>query len=518
MTDARTLYVNGRILGAGLRPAGEAMLVSSSSILWLGAVVDAAQHQDAALTVVDLENAVVTTPFVDAHVHLSQIGANLRGLDLSDARSLAEALSQVETAARRAGGRPLLAANWDETTWPERRPFTARELDRAAYGGVVYAPRIDGHSAVVSSALAAAARLDPSGMPDGWVVVEANQRARAVFEASVTPAQRHDDLRLAMRHAASLGVAFLHENGGVTVSSPEDFADVLQVADERGMPAVVGYWAELATTDAEAVALRRSRSGAVGLAGDLNIDGSIGSRTASLRADYADQPGHRGNPFLTVAQVRDHVLACTRAGLQGGFHVIGEAGVDTAIAGFEAAAETVGAEPLRAARHRLEHLEMIDADGARRLAWLGVIASVQPAFDAQWGGAGGMYETRLGARWRRMNPLRTLLDAGVTVALGSDSPVTPIAPWDGLRAAVTHHDEEERITAAEAFDAHTVGGHRAACSDAGELVAGAAADFVIWDDAGGWFDETGALTLGAMAAPAPTARETWRAGSRIHPA
>src|SRR6185312_10911884 len=92
------------------------------------------------------------------------------GLDLSGAISLGDALSMIERVARIGRGRPVLGGGWDETRWPERRPPTARELDRAGYGGLVYLARVDAHSAVVSSAVLATvpglAQL-PGYRPDG---------------------------------------------------------------------------------------------------------------------------------------------------------------------------------------------------------------------------------------------------------------------------------------------------------------------------------------------------------------
>ncbi len=480
----QTLYRGGAILTPDLREPAGAMLVGGSTILWVGPEAEAERHVDAASAVVELEGSRVTPAFVDAHAHLSQTGAGLRGVDLSTARSLAQALSRIESAARAGAGRPVYVQSWDETTWPEGRPFTGAELDRATYGGVVYAPRVDGHSAVISSALAAAARVAEAAgrMPDGLVVTDAHHRARETFASAVSPAQRRDDIALALRTAAAAGIGLVHENGGPVVSSAEDFADVLDVSKKVVGPAVIGYWAELVDSADRARELT-ARHRAHGLAGDLNVDGSIGSRTASLRAPYSDRPGHPGNAFLTAAQVCDHVAACTEAGLQAGFHVIGDLGVDTVIDGMEAAAARCGADAVRRARHRLEHLEMIDADGVRRLAALGVVASVQPAFDAFWGGPSGMYADRLGPeRAAGMNPLRTMLDAGMRVALGSDSPVTPFAPWEAVRACVQHHDVDQRTTTGEAFRAHTVGGWESAGQDgAGVITAGGPATFVVWD-------------------------------------
>jgi predicted amidohydrolase YtcJ len=436
--------------------------------------------------VVELDGALVTPAFVDAHAHLSQTGAGLRGVDVATTRSAVEALSRIEDAARRQQGRPVYAPNWDEGQWAERRPVTGSELDRATYGGVVYSPRVDGHSAVISSALAAAcgARDLPGWEGEGLVTREAHHAAREAFNQAVTPAQRRADIDLALRTAAAAGIGLVHENGGPVVSSADDFADVLAAGEAGDVPQTLGYWGELAADEQQARDLA-TLHGARGLAGDLNVDGSIGSRTAHLRTPYADADGHTGNAYLSVAQVRDHVAACSLAGLQAGFHVIGDAGVDTVVEGFEAAAALLGAPVVARSRHRLEHLEMVDPAAIERLVALGVGASVQPAFDALWGGADAMYAARLGAERVLgevpMNPFASMLAAGMTVALGSDTPVTPFAPWEAVRACIAHHDERQRISARSAFLAHTRGGWRAAgFDDRGYLDLGLPATFAVW--------------------------------------
>src|SRR5690606_36794523 len=95
----------------------------------------------------------------------------LDGSDLSGTASLAETLRLVESAARHLRGRPVYAHSWDESKWPEGRPSTSTELDRATYGGVVYMPRVDAHSACVSSAIAAVAPVLGMECGDGTGVV-----------------------------------------------------------------------------------------------------------------------------------------------------------------------------------------------------------------------------------------------------------------------------------------------------------------------------------------------------------
>jgi predicted amidohydrolase YtcJ len=139
-------------------------------------------------------------------------------------------------------------------------------------------------------------------------------------------------------------------------------------------------------------------------------------------------------------------------------------------------------EAIRAARHRLEHAEMVDTPAMVRILLLGLTISSQPLFDELWGGPGGAYERRLGAvRAADLNPFADLVGAGVPVVLGSASPVTPVGPWAAVRAAAHHHERSQRLSMAAAFHAHTAAGHDAARRPGrGELRAGAAATFAVW--------------------------------------
>jgi len=128
---------------------------------------------------------------------------------------------------------------------------------------------------------------------------------------------------------------------------------------------------------------------------------------------------------------------------------------------------------------------MIDGPGMVTLAELGVVASVQPVFDAWWGGPSGMYVDRLGAdRARGMNPYAALHAAGVPLAFGSDAPVTPLGPWAAVRAAIEHRTAGSGVSQEVALAAHTTGGHRAAGERsplAGRLVPGAPASYAVWE-------------------------------------
>jgi predicted amidohydrolase YtcJ len=413
-------------------------------------------------------------------VHTTATGLALTGLDLSAAPTREAALALVrDFAAARPADRVLLGHGWDAARWPDGRPPARAELDEATGGRPLYLSRIDVHSAVVTTAL-----LDltpgvtgPTGYADGPLTGDAHHAVRAVALGALTPAQRAEAQRAALAHAASLGIGSVHECGGPDISSEDDFTGLLRLAAGEPGPRVVGYWAEAG----DAGVARARELGAAGAAGDLFVDGALGSGTACLHEPYADA-AHTGTARLDAADVTAHVVACTEAGIQAGFHAIGDAAVATVAEGVRAAAEKVGLARVRAARHRVEHAEMLTPETVAAFAELGLTASVQPAFDALWGGEDGMYARRLGVeRARTLNPFAALLRAGVPLALGSDSPVTPLDPWGTVRAAAFHRTPEHRVSVRAAFTGHTRGGWRAVGrDDAGVLVPGAPADYAVW--------------------------------------
>lgn len=474
----RVLLRNGSIY-APASPGATAMLIVGEQVVWVGPDEPVGGLVDTADLVVDLEGRLVTPGFVDAHVHLALTGLALVSLDLSDAASLGEALRQLKRYAGTDSSPVLFGHGWDETHWPEGRAPTTAELDAAVGHRVAYLSRVDSHSAVVSSALLAEDRSITA--MDGWrgdgvVERDAHHAARAVTARLWSSDDRSRALLRALRSAASLGITSVHELNAPHISPFDDFAAIRELSRSQPLPEVVPYWGELRGGEADDPTL-------VGYAGDLCADGAIGSRTACLHEPYADAADTAGFLYLDSSEVSAHVVHCTELGLQAGFHVIGERAVDEVTEGLRRAAAVVGTDAMVSARHRLEHVEMPTRQVLSTLAELGVVASVQPAFDAAWGAPGGLYARRLGARRAgAMNPFASMHDAGVILAFGSDSPVTPLDPWAGVQAAVFHSNADERLTVTSAFEAATRGGHRARRrDDAGVLAPGAEATYAIWD-------------------------------------
>ncbi|MEP6852985.1 MAG: amidohydrolase family protein [bacterium] len=476
-----TVVHNGRI-HTPQGPGITAMVIDGATVAWLGGTDAVAAHLDSADEVVNLGGALVTPAFVDAHVHLTATGLAVTGLDLTSTRSAAEVLDRVAAFAAGSDAAVVLGSGWDDSSWIDPLVPTAGELQRAGSGRPVYLARVDAHSALVSADFLAAVPLPggeaPAGEPEGWVRGERHDAIRRLALSRLGRTDRRRAQTAALADAAALGIAAVHEMAGPSISSAEDLIDLL--APDPGRPAVeiVGYWGELGA------AATARELGAAGAAGDLFCDGAIGSHTAALHAPYTDRPEIRPGPRYDPQELAAHVAECTRIGLQAGFHAIGDAAVDAVLAGVELAAARCAPGSVAAARHRVEHAELVS--DPMRVARSGLVASMQPVFDALWGGPGGLYETRLGAaRAATMNDLAALLSAGVPLAFGSDSPVTPLNPWAVVRAAAYPHRSEAAISVRAAFAASTRGGWRAARCDgdgSGVLAVGAPATYAVWTE------------------------------------
>jgi predicted amidohydrolase YtcJ len=459
--------------------AGRAVLVEDGRIAWLG---DAAAAPSAA-GVVAGEGALLTPAFVDAHVHATATGLALTGLDLHSSLSLADAVASLRAHAGATPGGVLLGTGWDETGWPEGRGLTRADVDAVVGDRPAYLARVDVHSATASTAL-----LDripgiadlPGFSADGQLRLDAHHAARQEAYGAVDAVQRGAAQRATRAAAAALGIGSLHEMAGPEVSGADDLVGLLAIAAAEPGPRVFGYWGELAERGGLDVV---RELGLTGAGGDLFCDGALGSHTAALSRPYSDRPETAGHLRFETASLVEHVRACTRAGVQAGFHVIGDAAVDQVLDAVGMVVDELGAAAVRACRHRLEHVEMVSPAAVERLRAGGMVASVQPAFDAAWGGDAGMYAERLGVeRALDTNPFAALADAGVALALGSDAPVTPLDPWGGVHAAVDHHTPGSGLRPFDAFDAATHGGWHAVRREhpQGPLAVGAPADLALW--------------------------------------
>jgi predicted amidohydrolase YtcJ len=207
-------------------------------------------------------------------------------------------------------------------------------------------------------------------------------------------------------------------------------------------------------------------------------DGAIGSQTAYLYGEFADDPGNSGGMVNDGDTLREWYRQAARADQQVATHSIGGAGIDVVLDQYEAVIEEFDLEDHR---FRVEHLEMATDEAIERLAELGGIASMQPNF-LQWSEEGALYDSRLGTEnLSENNRYADVLDAGVPLAFGSDK--MPPGPLYGIEHAVTAEYDSQRLSADEAIAAYTRGAAYAESmeTEKGTLEPGMLADAVVLD-------------------------------------
>jgi predicted amidohydrolase YtcJ len=461
----RTLYRDGRIHSLDA-PDGSAVMIEDGVVAWVGDEDGAQSLADGAGAVdeaINLHGALVTPGFVDARVNLTETGLRLTSVDLSGAKSLKEALERIDSAARAGRGRPILGGGWDERGWPEARPPTARELDRAGYGGTTFMLSADGRRAVASTPVLRALPRSPDGAERGGsgesgaagestasggaagsaLRGEAMAAARAVARSALLPTQHRAAQRRALEAAAAAGICAVHGFSEAADAAAEGTGGI-----EAG-PEVADYIVD-SLSDALTPSARGSQLDASQL--DASSLGALIQESVSTGTQFAFDVSELSDiePFLALLEAQAVV------------HGIG----------------------LRGARHRIERAMAID-DPAR-MAALGLVAILQPHAALNLGAVAA---------------------AGVLLAFGSDAPFVPggaslpadverpFDPWAAIRAATLGAGASgpTRLSARAAFTAHTRAGWRAARRDevgAGTLRVGAPAHLAIW--------AAGSLTHGAI--------------------
>jgi predicted amidohydrolase YtcJ len=475
----KTLYRARLVRTLAYPQTGEWVLIDGRHVERVGA-----GEPPQADRVVELPGATIVPGMIDAHVHLTGTGLAFDNQDVEQVASAAALLDLART--RAAGGDGVvLLQGYDETGWDDPRLPTPDELDAVSDRPLVIR-RADGHvsmaneAAVKQAAIVDAQGLDrsPGEALAGMLTQEANN---LLYRWALQSLSDHEvqDLQLrAAGLAASCGVTTVHE-----MSMPHD-------AGERDLVVFLGHRESLPVDAVVSVATmdvgRAIEMGFGSVGGDIPVDGSIGARTAALTAPYADGQGD-GGTYHDDDQLAEFFHGGHAAGLQVGVHAIGDRAIDQVLTVWERVYQALDSRErrhFRARRHRIEHFSMATGHQIERAAMLGLSVSVQPTFDLTWGRPGGLYETRLGRdRAEAMHQIRTMLDRGIELGAGSDSPVVPLDPWRTVSALESMHDPAQRLSRFEAIRLHTLGSARLAYHDEkkGALAPGFHADLAAYD-------------------------------------
>jgi predicted amidohydrolase YtcJ len=465
------------------RPRAGAALVKDGVFACVGDAAECAARASSGARRIELGAGSGVPGLVDAHGHVAWLGRGRNEVTCADAATPEACAARVAERARSVPtGRWIRGRGWDQNRWPGGAFPDAAPLTRAVPAHPVFLTRVDGHAAWLNAAALDAAGIGP-GTPDppgGRIARDGAGRPTGVLvDAAMElalrrmPAPTRDelaaDLLAALDALAALGLTGVHDAG-----VPPPVLDVYRaLAEEDRLPvrvyAMIDGEAPLDALERELARWRgRPETGRLTVrAVKLFADGALGSRGAALLEDYADDPGNRGLLLGAPEVLRAKIGAAVRAGFQPCVHAIGDRANREVIDLLEDAGE--GA---RAARARVEHLQIVHPSDVARLARVGAIASMQPVHatsDGDWIAA------RLGpgtARLRGAYAWRSVSRAGVPLAFGSDFPVEDPDPRTGLFAAETRRTEsgtvflpDETLSREEALRAFTSGAAYAAFAE-----------------------------------------------------
>ncbi|MGZ8847719.1 MAG: amidohydrolase [Pyrinomonadaceae bacterium] len=484
------------------QPIGEAVAILGNRIIAVGSTTEIKKLSGANTKVIDANGQLLLPGFNDAHVHFMSGGFQLSSVDLRDANTPLEFAERIRAfAASQPEGRWITGGDWDHERWPDAKLPTKELIDKFTPNRPVFVNRLDGHMALANSlALKLANVTSATKDPDGGVIVRDPKTgeptgilkdAAQSFVWKVIPAPSFEAklaaARAATNHAASLGVTSVQDmSAGADVGVYQTLLDRGELKTRMYAVWPLPGWDRLARTGVRAhFGSAMLRTG--GLKGFA--DGSLGSTTALFFDPYLDAPNTSGIPsdeMFPDGAMLERVRGADKAGLQVLIHAIGDRANDKILSIYEQVEKEDGN---RDRRFRIEHAQHIRALDISRFARDKVIASMQPYHaidDGRWA------EKRIGPdRAKTTYAFRSLLDAGVTLAFGTDWTVAPLNPMLSIYAAVTRRTldgkrpqgwiPEQNISVEEAVRAYTAGSSYAEFqeNDKGTIAPGKLADLVI---------------------------------------
>ena len=439
-------FLNARVITLDRRhPRTEALLIESGRIAAIGTNREIIPTLRRGTPVWNLDGAVVLPGFVDCHTHLVGYGLELSDANLREAGSITqiqEILREHAQKVTRQGW--VLGHGWDQERLKERRYPNRFDLDVAAPDRPVCITRVCGHICVVNSLALRLANIDAGTTPPRGGVIDRGDETgeptgvlrenamNLVF--SVIPNRSDEEVRgalsLAMREAVAAGLTSIH----CVVDDPQHVR-VLHAMNQAGELMIRMYilvpnqWLssahEMGISSGFGDEMLRLQ------AVKIFTDGSLGARTAALDKPYSDAPDTSGVLIHPQDELNAMVESAARDGLQVAIHAIGDRAISMALTAIENANMTVPKS--RRLRHRIEHVSVLNHELIERISHERPVVSVQPHFIV----SDSWVPARVGQeRARLVYPLKSLIQSGATVVGGSDCPVEPIDPLEGIYAAV----------------------------------------------------------------------------------
>jgi predicted amidohydrolase YtcJ len=494
-THRDLLLVNGNILTMDEHvPLGSALLVRDGKIIAVGSTEEL-RSQEHGAEIIDLGGRTAVPAFTDAHAHIWKIGHLLTTmLDFRRTTSLVDLIDDVRRRDKELpAGTWLLGRGFNEIVMREKRKPTRHDLDLAAPDRPVVLTRTCGHIYAANSVALKLAGITadteepvggviergPSGEPNGLLHEMAMGLVNRVLPPP-TSAEYKQMITAALKHQLSLGITASSDCGVV----PELLDVYVEMGRREELPARMNV-----------MPLRRidARVDPVPLPGQyisdmLRVDtvkfladGGLSGATAALSIPYR-HADTKGTLRFERTELEELCRESHDAGWKIATHAIGDVTIDQVLTIYE----SLGKHP-KGLRHRIEHFGLPSRDDLKRAARMKVISVPQTIFIHVLGeNFAAMVPD---AFLPRTYPIRDMIDAGLTVALSSDSPVVEDDnPLMGMYAAVARRTNkgnvmrpEQRITTAEALLGYTVNGAIASgdIESRGSLTPGKLADIVV---------------------------------------
>ncbi|MDR7867820.1 MAG: amidohydrolase [Sporomusaceae bacterium] len=498
MAHASLVILNAAVwTGIGSAGRCQAIAVNADRIVAIGSNADISPLVGTATKVIDAGGRLILPGFNDSHAHFLLGGRQLLAVDLRDACSCNDLAAKIASVAQTVpAGRWLIGGNWDNGAWSDPRLPTKEDIDPFTPATPVFVTRSDLHMGLANSAALTAAGITAgTPTPSGGAIIRhpvtgeptgiLKDAALELIRRAIPPPSMDESLAAvgkASELAASLGVTSLQD---MAVGKEWESWRVFQTfRSQQALTVRLSLHMPLPDWTRTRQLPDGQQDAWLRLTGvKAFIDGSLGSSTALFFAPYDDEPDNSGLLMQTADQLGGQLAAADLAGLQAAVHAIGDKANNILLNIFD---EIAARNDRRERRFRIEHAQHLCAEDIGRMAALGVIASVQPSHvidDGRWA------EKRIGPeRAKYAYPFRSLIDAGVRLAFGSDWPVASLNPLEGIQAAVTRKLDggqswhpEQKITVAEAVNAYTANAAYAefAEREKGVLSPGMLADFVV---------------------------------------
>lgn len=497
---ADLIISNARIwTGNNNQPYVEALAVSGDKILAVGSNREMMRLKGKNTVVSKMHGEFIVPGFIDSHVHFLQGGENLASVQLRDASTPEEFIKRIGDFARtKKPGTWILGGDWDGKGWGD---LPSRSwIDSVTPDNPVFLSRLDGHMALANSAA-----LDLSGITSrvrdiagGSIVRDSKgeltgilkDNAMNIVSDHIPPASAEETdtaLVAAMRYFASNGITSVH---AVDASA---YRDAIERLKGDGMLTTRVYIMEpLGSRDYQTSPFvaddkddNMTKSGGV----KGFVDGSLGSHTAAFLEPYSDLESDSGLFVNSKEELYRWISQADAAGYQPLVHAIGDRAINFLLNTYETVERENGE---RDRRFRIEHAQHITPTDIPRFGELKVIASMQPYHaidDGRWA------EPLIGSkRAETTYAFRSLIDNGAVLAFGSDWPVAPATPLEGIYAATTRRTldgknpggwvPEQKITVEEALKAYTINAAYASFDEniKGTLEPGKLADFTVLSD------------------------------------